>query len=360
MSVAEKINKLKTDISEAYNSVQYKNGILPQYKNTENLSVAILSIKSEEDLSTELTEQDNLITNQDGTIGDIINALEGRGAGIVPEGTLDITENGEYDVTNYEKANVSVTNVLNQYLGGNKTEITLEDLANVGAIRKYQFYYSLIKSIEIPSRTTQIGEYAFAQSQLASINMPNTVMTIHQGIFDTCSKLTSVVLSKTISSIPNNAFRQCRALTAIEIPNKVTSIGQSAFYDCRAITEIIIPESVTNIGIRAFAYCAGLTSVIISDKVTSIPDYAFYQCTALTAIEIPEKVTKIGARAFGLCTSLAEMICKPTTPPTIDSMSLSLSSAGYVIKVPAGSVEAYKSATNWSIHADHIVAYEEG
>ena len=33
--------------------------------------------------------------------------------------------------------------------------------------------------------------------------------------------------------------------------------------------------------------------------------------------------------------------------------------ADCAIKVPASSVEAYKSATNWSARADYIVVYEE-
>lgn len=359
-----------------------------------------------EDLSAELTAQDELITNQEVAIEDIINALEGRGAGIVPEGTLDITENGEYDVTNYEKANVSVTNVLNQYLRGKKTAITLEDMANIGAIRKYQFYYSLIKSIEIPSRTTQIGEYAFAQSQLASINMPNSVMTINKGIFHTCSKLTSVILSKNISSIPDYAFYQCRALTEIEIPEKVTSIGNYAFWDCRSITEITIPDSVTSIGERAFENCSLLASAVIGsgltntgyrtfgkcvklesatisngivtignqtfsgcyiinninipESVTTIDKQAFEHCNKLSSIIIPSAVTTIGAQAFWNNFALMEVVCLAETPPTIGTNTFGGVPTNCVIKVPASSVEAYKSATNWSVRADYIVAYEEG
>ena len=44
MSIASKLTKLQTDISNAYESIETKGGTIPQNKNTENLSTAIQSI----------------------------------------------------------------------------------------------------------------------------------------------------------------------------------------------------------------------------------------------------------------------------------------------------------------------------
>lgn len=46
MSVADKLTKLSTDITSAYNSIQSKGGTIPAHKNTDNLSTAISSIPS--------------------------------------------------------------------------------------------------------------------------------------------------------------------------------------------------------------------------------------------------------------------------------------------------------------------------
>ena len=78
--------------------------------NVKSYEKANVNIEKKEDLSTELTEQDSLIATQGTTIEDIVELLESKSVDV--KGTLDITENGEYNVTNYEKANVVINNPL--------------------------------------------------------------------------------------------------------------------------------------------------------------------------------------------------------------------------------------------------------
>ena len=120
------------------------------------------------------------------------------------------------------------------------------------------------------------------------------------------------------------------SIKSITIPSSVTSIGQSAFNQCKGLTSINIPNGVTSIGGSAFAGCTGLTSITIPNGVTSIGNQAFYNCNHLTSITI-----------------------EATTPPTLGANAFG-NTNNCPIYVPAESLEAYKTAKNWSTYADRI------
>lgn len=69
-----------THLTDIADSIRSKNGTNNKYKPSEMAS-AIDNITVSEDLSTELTEQSNLLTNQGTTIDDIKLALQGKIAG---------------------------------------------------------------------------------------------------------------------------------------------------------------------------------------------------------------------------------------------------------------------------------------
>jgi len=141
----------------------------------------------------------------------------------------------------------------------------------------------------------------------ASFIIPDSVTSIGNGAFGSCTSLTSVTIPNSVIYIGNNAFYSCTSLTSITISNSVTNIGRDAFEYCTSLTSITIPDSVTSIGNGAFSFCTSLISVTIPDSVTSIGEVAFYGCTSLTSITIPNSVTSIKYGAFASCTSLTSV-----------------------------------------------------
>ena len=122
------------------------------------------------------------------------------------------------------------------------------------------------------------------------------------------------------------------------------------------ITSITLPDGVTSIETYAFYSRTSLTSITIPDGVTSIGASTFYNCMSLTSITLPSGVTSIGDYAFCVCTSLMELTVLASTPPTLGSNALAGVPANCSIRVPAGSVAAYKAAANWSARAAYITA----
>jgi len=208
--------------------------------------------------------------------------------------------------------------------------------------------YSLT-SIVLSKGITSIGMSAFSECySLISVTIPKSVTTIDSYAFSSCHSLMTVALSKGITSIKSQLFWGCSSLTSITIPESVTSGGSLVFQDCCSLTSIIIPEGIALIGSSDFNGCSSLASIILPESITTINDYAFYNCCSLTSIIIPKKVSSIYASAFFNCSSLQKIVFKRTNPPYVSNPNVwSNVLAPCTIYVPAGTLKAYKAASNY-------------
>ena len=144
--------------------------------------------------------------------------------------------------------------------------------------------------IVIPSEykglpVTEIARRAFTENtQIKSIEIPDTISTMEQGVFEKCVALESVSLPKTITDIPMRTFYDCDSLRTITIPDSVKQIGSSAFYNCDSLRMITIPDSVKQIGSSAFYGCNSLNHVTLGKNVKTIDMHAFFGCYTLVEI----------------------------------------------------------------------------
>ena len=142
------------------------------------------------------------------------------------------------------------------------------------------FCCSSLISIELPKSVKSIGNYAFYEcNSLTNIVIPKSVKSIGECAFNGCDSLTRIVVdgkNKVYDSRNNcNAIIETATNTLIQgcnttiIPNTVTSIKNNAFESCSSLTSIVIPNSITFIGYNIFKDCSSLKTVFYEGSVTN-------------------------------------------------------------------------------------------
>lgn len=98
---------------------------------------------------------------------------------------------------------------------------------------------SSLQKITIPDSVTNIGECAFAFTQITQLSIPDSITSINYKAFYN-SRLTSVSLGKNVKRIGDEAFA-FTIIKEMEIPESVESIGEKAFPE--GIVLIVMPGS---------------------------------------------------------------------------------------------------------------------
>ena len=195
-----------------------------------------------------------------------------------------------------------------------------------------------LSKIYIPDSVKTIGDYAFYScEELESIVFPDSITHFGTGVLYDCDNLSSVTLPKGITEISAEMFLRCLNLTEIEIPNTVTAIGAKAFGGCISLQNIVIPASVKEIGSSAFSN-TGISSFTVPDNIDEIKERLFQNCQKLTKVEIHDHVTTIGDYAFSGCVSLQELVI-PNSVATIGDYAFSECSKLSDVTLPNGITE---------------------
>lgn len=208
----------------------------------------------------------------------------------------------------------------------------------------------------------EIGEIAFADSNITSVTIPSTITKIGYDAFANCKQLSKVIITDIAAwcniSIPSNTYPQKIAkhlylndeeITHLVIPEGVTTLHSQVFAYCEGLVSVSIPSTVTSIGldsgavgIYSFQFCPNLEEINVSpynpnyksvdgvlyskdgttliqypmakagtqftvpSDVTKIYAYGFYSCTNLTTINFGEnsQLVSIGNSAFWKCSAL--------------------------------------------------------
>ena len=143
--------------------------------------------------------------------------------------------------------------------------------------------------------------------------------------------------------------------------NAIQTIPTNEIWYTSTDGNVVTPYATDVFGanIVSNTYSGGKGVIKFDGDVTTIGDSAFENCDSLISVIIPDSVTTIGEKAFAYCPNLTSIYCKATTPPTLGgTFVFNINGSGRKIYVPYQSLDAYKTATNWSEYADDIVGYD--
>ncbi len=129
--------------------------------------------------------------------------------------------------------------------------------------------FTKLKSVKFPKTLKRIDAYAFSDTQISSLQLPDNVTVIGEGAF-----YPSIISGK---------------IKTIKLPAKLKTIGKWAFEE-QKFTELTIPANVEKIGAQAFSGCQSLKKIVIkSKKLKKIGSRAFATIGQNAVIYIPKE-----------------------------------------------------------------------
>ena len=299
-----------------------------------------------------------------------------------------------------EQQAAAVTDIRNVFQG-NRDITSFDEFAlfrNVKSLRGSAFYECInLGSILLPDNLETIGVQTFQSCGFLSFKYPKALKSIERYAFMSCGKITKVYadslehllsvqyandgsfpfsstpdntttelyindellvnadIQSGITQIPGSLFLNNKNIISVSIPNTVTDIGSRAFFGCRNLTsDITIPSGVSIIKFHTFQNCSSVASFTLQEGITAIEGYAFSGIGTRDSFVVPSTVTNIGGAAF-FNSTLKNFVCLAVVPPTASNMFITCES----LYVPDESVEAYKTASNWSTYASKIKPLSE-
>ncbi len=233
--------------------------------------------------------------------------------------------------------------------------------SSLTTIGQYAFYDTKITSLDLSQATslTDISGRAFSKTSITSLDLlqATSLTTIGQQVFDQCSSLTgNLVIPSSVTSIENYAFAETK-ITSLDLSQatNLIELAESTFKNCTNLSgNIVIPSSVTSISYSTFAY-TNISSLDLSQatSLTIIANYAFEHCSNLSGnIVIPSSVTSIGNQAFANVT-LDNLYFLSETQPSF-GVDWQPTVTGKIYVPTEQAKQKYATAQNFSFGEDQI------
>lgn len=247
-----------------------------------------------------------------------------------------------------------------------------------------------LTAIKIPAGIKSIVRYAFYNSGLQSVELPEDLESIGNSSFRSCTSLETIVIPDKVRTIGKNTFRSCTNLLSVTMPSYLMSVATDAFRDCSKLQRV----DISNLGgwcnvdfddARAnplyFAHHLYVDGEELTDFETSsdylfpyysewngggwrqaindwktIKPYVFYGCQSLKSVSVTQNITSIGNYAFYGCSSL-KAVKTESLPFTLTNNAIP-TKANAKLYVPKGYLSQYQQADVWNAFME-VKAYPD-
>lgn len=262
MSVADKLNKLTTDITSAYDAVSTKAGTVPANKNTENLADAILSISAEQPnhwgkLVYHPIEWDAVVSNTqycDVEIVDITKFKDVFGPQYGSKTFTFTTSPGSsiYWDINYNNTNYDESDLLN-VLGIRVTNVTNRDEAS---------FQLLTSSTDLGSEAIYLTQEQWENNIMSgfTVDLPGRSLPMNM--------IVEFYYGDSITSIPSGTLQQAVNLEFLsQIPPSVTTIGSSYYLRVNNLPTVFPAGSQVN---NVYIFASYIHPVVFPDGIETL------------------------------------------------------------------------------------------
>lgn len=147
------------------------------------------------------------------------------------------------------------------------------------------FENSMISSIEIPDTFTHIGTNCFKGSRISTCTLPSSLRYINNGAFMNCTSLRSLNIPASVSYIGQEAFANS-GLNSLDLSSTaITSLGSYAFQDCVSLQTVKLPSMMQYISFGLFKD-SGIRYITLVESIMQVANEAFSGCKNLERVNL--------------------------------------------------------------------------
>lgn len=229
------------------------------------------------------------------------------------------------------------------------------------AMQAFQYCSSLEEVIITGLNISRINQYCFSScTKLKKVTLSSSVREIWDYSFDGCTSLAEINLEY-ITTLRNYAFRGCSSLKHVSLPSLIEFVynHQLIFSNMNSLESIDFGDKVLDFPEFTINNAPKLTSLIFKEQVASFRNYSFSGMTGLKYLEFKRTTKfKISTQAFMGVSALQAVVLHTPIPPELINGSGVAPILGMPstckIYVPDSSVDAYKTASGWSLLSAYI------